>query len=227
MMVGTIQFTGQAKAQGLSAKEKSIISISSLTAKGRLDNLKTELNIGLEAGLAVNEIKEILVHCYAYCGFPRSISALQTLMKVMEERKAKGIKDNLGAEASPIISDSSKYERGKKILGDLKGRPEPDKLAGYAAFAPIIDTFLKEHLFADIFERDILTYAQRELVTISVISVIGDAEPMLQSHLDISLKVGISSIQLKEFIEVINLKIGAKEANSARKVLDEVLKSKK
>lgn len=77
------------------------------------------------------------------------------------------------------------------------------------------------------FERNVLTYAQRELVTISVISVIGDAEPMLQSHLDISLKVGISSIQLKEFIEVINLKIGEKEANSARKVLDEVLKSKK
>lgn len=227
MMVGTIQFSNQAKAQGLSAKEKSIISISSLTAKGRLESLKTELNNGLEAGLTVNEIKEILVHCYAYCGFPRSISGLQTFMKVMEERKAKGIKDNLGKEASSITSDSSKYERGKKILGELTGTPQPDKLSGYSAFAPTIDAFLKEHLFADIFERDILTYAQRELVTISVISAIGDAEPMLQSHLGISLKMGISPIQLKEFIEVINLKIGEKESNSARKVLDEVLKSKK
>lgn len=227
MMVGTIQFSNQAKAQGLSAKEKSIISISSLTAKGRLESLKTELNNGLEAGLTVNEIKEILVHCYAYCGFPRSISGLQTFMKVMEERKAKGIKDNLGKEASSITSDSSKYERGKKILGELTGTPQPDKLSGYSAFAPTIDAFLKEHLFADIFERDILTYAQRELVTISVISAIGDAEPMLQSHLGISLKMGISPIQLKEFIEVIKLKIGEKEANSARKVLDEVLRSKK
>ncbi len=227
MMLGIIQFSNEVKAQGLTAKEKSIISISSLTAKGRLENLKTELNKGLEAGLTVNEIKEVLVHCYAYSGFPRSIRGLQTFMKVMEERKAKGIKDNLGAEVSPITSDSSKYERGKKILGELTGTPQPDKLSGYSAFAPTIDTFLKEHLFADIFERDILTYAQRELVTISVISAIGDAEPMLQSHLGISLKVGISPVQLKEFVEVIKSTIGEKEANAARKVLDEVLKSKK
>lgn len=227
MMVGTFHFSSQVKAQGLNAKEKSIISISSLTAKGKLENLKTELNIGLEAGLTVNEIKEILVHCYAYCGFPRSISGLQTFMKVMEERKAKGIEDNMGAEASPITNESSKYERGKKILGELTGVPQPEQLSGYAAFAPTIDVFLKEHLFADIFERDILTYAQRELVTISVISAIGDAEPMLQSHLGISLKVGTAPMKLNEFIEVIKLKVGEKEAHSARKVLDEVLKGKR
>jgi len=231
IIISIIQSKSEAKAQdimkqnqGFTSKQKSIIFISLFTAKGRLENLKKELNTGLEVGLTVNEIKEILVHCYAYCGFPRSISGLQTFMKVMDERKAKGIKDNLGTEALPITSDSSKYERGKKILGDLTGRLQPDKLSGYAAFSSIIDTFLKEHLFADIFERNVLTYAQRELVTISVISAIGDAEPMLQSHLAISLKVGISAIQLKEFIEVIKSKVGEKESNAARIVLEEVLK---
>lgn len=234
VMLGFIQFTNQARAQHiiaadqtLSGKEKSIIAISSLTAKGELEKLKTELNTGLGVGLTVNEIKEVLVHCYAYCGFPRSIRGLQTFMKVIDERKAKGIKDKLGAEASPIVSDSSKYERGKKILGELTGTPQPDKLSGYSAFAPIIDAFLKEHLFADIFERGVLTYAQRELVTISVISAIGDAEPMLQGHLAISLNVGITPLQLRGFIEVIKSVIGENEAESAQKVLDEVLKSRK
>ena len=98
--------------------------------------------------------------------------------------------------------------------------------AGYAAFAPVIDTFLKEHLFADIFERDILTYAERELVTISVLSAIGGVEPMLRSHLTISLNVGLTSSQLNEFVGIIKSTLGEREANNAQAVLNEVLKSR-
>ena len=210
----------------LSAKEKSIITIASLTAKGDLDQLKLALNKGLEVGLTVNEVKEVLVHTYAYCGFPRSIRGLQTFMEVLNERKAKGIIDEVGKEASPIKEDGNKYERGKTILEQLTKTPQPDTLTGYSAFAPIIDTFLKEHLFADIFERDVLSYAQRELVTISVISAIGDAEPMLKSHLAIAINVGLSSEQLKEFIGVIKPIIGKKKTKAANEVLNEVLKSK-
>lgn len=208
---------------GLSAKEKSIISIASLTAKGDLKELKTALNKGLEAELTVNEIKEVLVHTYAYCGFPRSIRGLQTFMEVIEERKAKGINDTIGVEASSITNNSSKYDRGKQILGELTGKPQPNTLSGYSAFAPAIDTFLKEHLFADIFERDILTYAQRELVTISVISAIGEAEPMLKSHLSICLNVGITPNQLEEFVTVIKPSIGRKKTKSVKKIVTEVL----
>lgn len=233
-MIGIIPFIQLVKAQQmnttpqtLSAKEKSIVLISSLTAQGKLKALKTELNGGLEAGLTINEIKEALVHSYAYCGFPRSIRGLQTFMTVLEERKAKGIIDQIGKEASPINEEGNKYERGKKILAALTQTPPPNQLAGYSAFAPTIDSFLKEHLFADIFERDVLTYAQRELVTISVISAIGDAEPMLQGHLGISLNVGITPEQLKEFVVVIAPSIGKEKAEAAQNVLNEVLKSRK
>ena len=150
-------FTNPIKAQevmaiekGLSVQEKNIISIAALTAKGDLVNLKMALNNGLEVGLTVNEIKEILVHTYAYCGFPRSIRGLQTFMEVVNERKAKGITDKMGREASIIKADDNKYERGKKVLEELTKTPAPEKLVGYAAFAPIIDAFLKEHLFSDI-----------------------------------------------------------------------------
>lgn len=215
-----------AKENALSPKEQSIIAISALTAKGDLDKLKPALHTGLETGLTVNEIKEALVHLYAYCGFPRSIRGLQTFMQVLEERKAKGINDKMGKDASPIDETESKYERGKKILGELTQTPQPDTLTGYSAFAPAIDTFLKEHLFADIFERDILNYVQRELVTISVISTIGDAEPMLRSHLTICLNVGLTPHQLHQFVSVIKSTIGEKEAKAAQIVLDDVLKNK-
>lgn len=211
--------------QGLTEKQQSIIPIAALTAQGELQQLKPALNSGLDAGLTVNEIKEILVHLYAYCGFPRSIRGLQTFMEVLDERKAKGISDIMGIEASPISGESSKYDRGKANLEELIGRPLPDSQSGYAAFAPVIEIFLKEHLFADIFDRDVLTFAERELVTISVIAAIGDAEPMLRSHLTICLNVGFTPEQLHEFVGIIKLTIGKKAAKDAEAVLKEVLKN--
>jgi alkylhydroperoxidase/carboxymuconolactone decarboxylase family protein YurZ len=209
--------------QQLTPEQKSIISIAVFTANGELQDLKYALSDGLDAGLTINEIREVIVHLYAYCGFPRSIRGLQTFMEVLDERKAKGLSDNSGAEASPVNQEPEKYERGKRILGELTNSPQDRPLSGYSAFAPVIDTFLKEHLFADIFERDVLTYAQRELVTISVLSAIGGAEPMLSSHLSICLNVGLTPGLLTEFVGIIKSTAGKKESKAVKKIVDDVL----
>jgi alkylhydroperoxidase/carboxymuconolactone decarboxylase family protein YurZ len=51
--------------QGLNTKQEAIVPIAAFTAKGDLGKLKTALNEGLDVGLTVNEIKEILVQMYA------------------------------------------------------------------------------------------------------------------------------------------------------------------
>lgn len=211
----------------LSKKESSLVTIAATTAKGDLTKLKDALNKGLDAGLTNNQIKESIIHLYAYAGFPRSIRGLQTLMSVLEERTAKGIDDPIGANASPIHHDQPKYKRGKAILEQLTGVPEKDPKTGYAAFAPTIEIFLKEHLFADIFERDVLTYAERELVTVSVLASLGGVEPMLKSHLTICLNVGLSERQLQQFITIIESTVGKQQAVEAQKILDEVLANRK
>lgn len=213
--------------KNLNTKQQAIISISAVTAKGDLSKLKAELNTGLDAGLTVNQIKEAIVHLYAYAGFPRSIRGLQIFMTVLDERKTKGINDIMGAEASPIKDERNKYERGAETLYELTGKKWGKPESGYGAFSPAIDSFLKEHLFADIFERDVLTYAERELVTVSVLSSIGGVEPMLHSHLNICLNVGLTPNQLQQFIGLIKSSVGKKEAKAAQKILNEVLKSKK
>lgn len=214
-----------ATEKALSPKEQSIVSIAALTAKGELTKLKKELNAGLEAGLTVNQIKEAIVHLYAYCGFPRSIRGLQTFMEVLDERKTKGINDVAGAGASAIKDDRSKYERGKENLEKLTGVKETGAKTGYAAFAPEIEVFLKEHLFADLFERDVLTYSDRQLVTISVLASIGSLEPMLHSHLNNCLNIGLAPDQLQQFVAVIKSSIGNKEAKAAQTILDEILQN--
>lgn len=62
-------------------KQKSIVLISAHTAKSDLENLEKSLHSGLDEGLTVNELKEVLVQAYAYCGFPKSLNGLMTFKK--------------------------------------------------------------------------------------------------------------------------------------------------
>lgn len=216
---------GKQEAQMLTPRQQAIVLTSAFTANGELGKLIEALHSALNARLTINETKEIIVHVYAYCGFPRSIRGLNTLMAVLEERKAKGIKDEVGKEATPIPNNIDKYETGKKTLEKLTGRPQGE-LSDYSAFSPEIDKFLKEHLFTDIFSRDILNYAERELATVSALISLGRVEPMLQSHMRISMHQGITENQLLELLSLIEKSVGKTEAASARKVFAEISGSK-
>jgi 4-carboxymuconolactone decarboxylase len=211
----------------LSARQQALVSISAYTAKGDLPHLQTVLAQGLQAGLTVNEEKEVLVQLYAYCGFPRSLSGINTLMQVLEERKAKGIHDVEGKAASPITSTAPKYERGKKNLEKLTGKPETGPKTGANAFSPESDVFLKEHLFADIFERDVLTFQERELVTVAALVSLGGVEPMLQFHLGAGMHVGLTEAQLRQLIGLCEVAVGQPQADAARAVLAKVLAAAK
>lgn len=212
------------ESQSLNIQQQSIVGIASLTAVGNLPSLKIQLNAGLDAGLTINEIKEVLVQMYAYCGFPRCLNSINTFMTVVEERKAKGISDVIGKEASSIVDGDSKYETGKQTLQKLTGIEEKGPKTGAAAFIPVIDVFLKEHLFADIFSRDVLTHQQRELATISVLSALEGVAPQLQFHLNVGLNIGITESQLNQLFSIIKTQIGEKQAEVAK---NELLKIKK
>jgi alkylhydroperoxidase/carboxymuconolactone decarboxylase family protein YurZ len=211
--------------QQLDNKQQSIVSISALTAAGDIDQLKVQLSRGLNAGLTVNEIKEVLVQLYAYCGFPRSLNGITAFMAVLEERKGKGITDTQGKTAS-TVDDHDKYQTGKKNLQTLTGKEEKS-LAGANAFAPAIDAFLKEHLFADIFSRDVLTFQQRELVTVSALAAMSGVAPQLQAHIGMAMNTGLTEAQFSETFRIIGQVVNKTQEGIANETLGKVIAAKK
>jgi 4-carboxymuconolactone decarboxylase len=208
---------------GLNVRQQSIVNIAALTAKGTdTIQLKKALINGLSNGLTVNESKEVLVHLYAYCGFPRSLNGLAMLESVLNDRKADGIEDVTGREAS-VLPTANKYETGKKTLEKLSGQPTKEPQTGYAAFAPIIDTFLREHLFADIFNRDVLTHAERELTTITALASMDGVARQLQSHIGLGLKVGITEAQISQLLTLVKTQVGRRQASVGKSVLAKVM----
>lgn len=219
----------KAKAQGkvhvlntLDKRQQSIVGISALTAIGDQPGLKKQFNEGLNAGLSLNELKEVLIQLSAYCGFPRSLNAINTLQTLTEDRKKNGIVDTAGAQPLLIDQSTCRYELGKSNLEKLTGQPENGPKTGYAAFVPTIEVFLKEHLFADVFSRGILSFQDRELITVSALTSMGGVEAQLQSHLKIAKKQGLTVSQLSEMIKIISQLVGKSQADAGRAVLKKI-----
>lgn len=189
----------QNKESMLNLKERQIAAISGSAAKGDKPGLTTALTAGLDAGLSVNEIKEVLVQLYAYCGFPRSMGALNTFIGVLQERKAQGINDAEGA--LPTLQDVSRgVEYGATNQRKLFGR---DAQGAVLAFAPAIDQYLKAHLFGDIFGRDNLDWKTRELATIAMLAAMDRVENELNVHIAHGKYNGLTDAQVDEIITLV------------------------
>lgn len=210
----------------LTSREQAIVAVASYTGKGDLEHLKAAFVRALEAGMTINEVNEVLIHAYAYCGFPRSLRAIQTFIQVVDERKANGINDKVGREASIITNSGNRYERGRDVLAEISGVPADAPKAGYALFAPVIEQFLKEHLFADLFERDLLTYRERELATVSILAGVGGVEPMFKSHAAICLHLGIMPEQLSALLNIVETNLGKNYSEPLRIVLNQLIEKK-
>lgn len=203
--------------QTLSTQQLSIVPIAAFTATGDLVKLNGALVQGLDAGLAVNDIKEILVQLYAYAGFPRSLNALGEFMKVVNDRKQRGIQDEAGREPGAIPVGEELLTQGTANQTKLSGAPVTGALFD---FAPAIGVYLKTHLFGDIFARDNLDWQSRELATVGALAALSGVDSQLQAHLRISMNVGISKEQLGQVADVLSEQVDADAAQRTRAALD-------
>ena len=197
-LILTVLLGVSAMANTLSTKQKNIAMIASYTASGDMDNLKIALNKGLDEGLSVNEIKEILIQMYAYCGFPRSLNAIDAFINVVDERVKAGKSDVVGKYPTPLSQKDDKNAIGDKVRSNLT---KVKKLtAPFVSFTPAIDDFLKEHLFADIFARGVLTEQEREIATVAALSSLKGVESQLNSHIQMAKNTGVTDEQIKEIL---------------------------
>ncbi len=183
-------------ANALNTEQQAIAEAAAYTALGDQTGLKQALKNGLDNGVSVNAFKEILVQAYAYCGFPRSLNALATLMQIVEER---GNKDELGSEPSAKPEgDALIYgaENQTKLVGtEVKGK--------LFEFAPAIDEYLKAHLFGDIFARNNVDWKTRELATIAMLAVRDGVESQLNAHIEIGKHNGLTDDEVAEILDIV------------------------
>lgn len=202
----------------LTTRQQSLVLIASMEAKGDMEGLAAALNTAFDNRLTISEAKEALSQLYAYTGFPRSLNALGALQQVIKDREAKGLTTEQGTEADALPADYDALKAGTSVQTQLCG----GKPYSYT-FAPQTDYYLKAHLFGDIFSRSILSFSDRELVTIGAIAALPGCEPQLLAHVSGSLNMGVTRGQLRDIPSLLRSKVGEVEANRAVKAVASVL----
>ena len=214
----------QAPSETLSMRQQAIVQVAAWGAAGDMSRLAAALNQGLDAGLTVNDAKEVLVQLYAYAGFPRSLNALSELMKVVDSRKQRGVQDAAGqAPTRPIPSGDALLAAGTANQTRLIGAPARGPIYD---FAPVIDQYLKAHLFGAIFERDNLDWQSRELATVGMLSALQGAEPQLQAHMGFSMNVGLTAGQLGQLSQLLSDQVDKEMGRRAQAALTRQLASR-
>lgn len=181
----------------LTTRQLHLATLASLEALGDLKRLELAITEALDEKVTINEIKEAFSQLYAYTGFPRSLNALGVLNKVLESRKAEGMKDDEGmAWERPAEWDDAKaaLELGIKNQTKLSGRSFDFD------FCPQDDYYLKSHLFGDIFASDQLSAADREIVTVSALASLKGVAPQLAAHQAGAVNMGNSKEQINELL---------------------------
>ena len=212
VFAGVLFYGGNSMA--LSMQEQTIVKVSANAALGHQENLKSALIYGLEEGVSINEFKEILVQAYAYCGFPRSLNALSTLMNVVNER---GNRDMIGVKAGPK-PEGNALEYGTQNQTKLVGS---EVKGGLFEFVPQIDEYLKAHLFGDIFSRDNVSWKTREIATVAMLAVRDGVDGQLNAHINIAKHNGVSDEDVAQILEIAraekakNVMFGFGEPNTA------------
>jgi len=71
---------------GLDLKTKELVACALLTSLGSPDELRTHLRGALRAGATEQEVREVLLLCLPYLGFPRVVAAFSQLQALLEAR---------------------------------------------------------------------------------------------------------------------------------------------
>jgi len=71
---------------GLDRRQRSLITLTALVARGHHEELAMHLRAALRNGLTMDEIKETLLQTAIYCGVPDANTAFRIAQGVFEEK---------------------------------------------------------------------------------------------------------------------------------------------
>ena len=92
-----------------------------------------------------------------------------------------------------------RFEQGSKNLQMIDGEAGERVIQALQDIAPDVGRYILEFAFGDIYENDVLSFREREIVTITNLLTQGDTKNQLIVHINGSLNVGLTE---REIIEV-------------------------
>jgi len=95
-------------------------------------------------------------------------------------------------------ADRARYDRGAAVLAAVDGQGGQRVVDALADVAPAVAHHIVAFGFGEVYSRPGLTPPQRQLVTLGMLTALGGCEPQLEVHVNASLNVGLTPVEIVE-----------------------------
>jgi 4-carboxymuconolactone decarboxylase len=201
------------KRPGLSARDRSIVTLAALIARNQTIEMAFYLNLALDNGVKPHEISEIITHLAFYSGWANAMSAVAVAKDVFA---ARGIgTDQLPAASPPLLplNEAAEADRAARV-GQQFGE-----------VAPGVVHYTTDILFRDLWLRPDLAPRDRSLVTVSALIASGQVA-QIPYHLNRAMDNGLTRSQAAEAITHLAFYVGWPNAMSALPVAKDVFEKR-
>jgi 4-carboxymuconolactone decarboxylase len=201
------------KRPGLSARDRSIVTLAALIARNQTIEMAFYLNLALDSSVKPREISESITHLAFYSGWANAMSAVAAAKDVFAAR-------GIGADQLPAASPS---------LLPVNEAAEADRAARvgqqFGEVAPGIVQYTTDILFRDLWLRPDLAPRDRSLVTVSALIASGQIA-QIPYHLNRAMDNGLTRSQAAEVITHLAFYVGWPNAMSALPVAKDVFEKR-
>jgi 4-carboxymuconolactone decarboxylase len=201
------------KRPGLSARDRSIVTLAALIARNQTIEMADYMNVALDNGVTPAEISEIITHLAFYSGWGNAMAAVAVAKDVFAARKIAA--DQL-PPASPnllALNEAAEADRAKRV-GELFG-----------AVFPGVVQYTTDVLFGDLWLRPGLAPRDRSLVTVSALIACGQVA-QLTGHLNIGMNNGLTQAEIAEAVTHLAFYVGWPNVFSAMPVAKDVFEKR-
>jgi 4-carboxymuconolactone decarboxylase len=194
---------------GLSARDRSIVTVAVLVARNQAGELPFYLRRALDSGVKPGEIAEIVTHLAFYAGWANATAADKAMAAVFAERKVDQ------AQLPPARVDPLPFDQ------DAEAQRAASVEANFGKVAPGVVQYTTDALFRDLWLRPGLAPRDRSLVTVSALVASGQVA-QVGYHLNRAMDNGLTEAQAAEALTQLAFYAGWPNVFSALPVFKEV-----
>lgn len=197
------------KRPGLSARDRSIVTLSALITRNLTQDMPAYFGLALDNGVKPAEISEIITHLAFYSGWSNAMAAATAAHDVFASRD---IGEDLLAKAEPALlplDEMAEAERAARVG------------AQFAETFPGVVQYTTDVLFRDLWLRPELAPRDRSLVTVSALIAAGQVA-QISYHLNRAMDNGLTQTEASEAITQLAFYAGWPNAFSAMPVVKDV-----
>jgi 4-carboxymuconolactone decarboxylase len=173
-----------------------LTSIAACQALGLNDKLKGFIDWGIDCGIAIREIYEVLLQGHLFCGYPRAIESIFCFAEIMRSRYPD--RQHLDFECNDDIEQCTK--RGYNLAAKIYGKNLDLVLQNIRSLSPELAYGMINEGYGRIISREGLDIITRELAIVAILTVC-DMPRQLYSHIRGAANVGAEKAQIGAVIK--------------------------